>query len=107
MNNLGVSLTAQDFDASSVLVVLSSDQWPHADDQEITKASDEGNDPDGHSQHDVGQQVLKGRDAISIGFTGTDMGRIRAVLECLEIAGRRTEEKDGGWNNIGQVCNAP
>lgn len=90
------SLTAQDFDASSMLVVLRSDQWPHADDQQITKASDEGNDPDGHSQHHVSQQVLKGRNTIRIGLTGTDMGRIRAVLECLEIAGRRREEEDGG-----------
>lgn len=76
-------------------VVLSSDQRPHEDDQEITKASDEGNDPDGHSQQVVGQQVLEGRDAVSIGLTGPDVGRVRAVLECLEIAGKRTEEEDG------------
>lgn len=76
-------------------VVLSLDQRPHEDDQEITEASDEGDDPDEHSQHHVGQQVLEGRDAVRIGLTGPDVGRVRAVLECLEIAGRRTGEEDG------------
>ena len=90
-----MKLTAQDLDTNSVPVVLSSDQWPHEDDQQISKASDEGNDPDGHSQHHVGQQVLQGRDAVSVGLTGAHVGRVRAVLERLEIAGRRTEEEEG------------
>lgn len=82
-------LTAEDFDAGSVQVVLSTNQRPHADDKEVTKAGDEGHDPHRHPQHHVSEQVFEGRDAIRVGFTGPDVRRIGAVLELLKIAGRK------------------
>ena len=66
--------------------VLGAYQRPHADDEQVSDAGDDGHDPDGHPQHTVGQQVLEGREPVRVGLAGADMGRIRAVLERFEIA---------------------
>lgn len=79
-------LTAEDFDAGGVQVVLGPDQGPHADDEQVAEAGDEGHDPDGHAQHHVGQQVLDGRDAVRVGLARADVGRVGAVLERVEVA---------------------
>lgn len=85
-------LTAQDFDASCMQIVLGSYQWPHADDKEVTKARDEGHDPDRNPQHLVSQQVLKRWYAICVGLTGPDMRCIGAVLELLKVSDRDKEQ---------------
>lgn len=82
-------LTAEDFDASSMQVVFSPYERPHADDQEVTKAGDEGHHPHRHPQHYVSQQVLKRRDAIRVGLTRSDVRCIRTVLELLKVSGRQ------------------
>lgn len=93
-------LTAEDFDASSVQVVFGPYDRPHADDQQVTEAGDEGHHPDGHSQHYVRQQVLKRRDAVRVGLTGPDVRRIRTVLELLKVSGR--EERMRGRTDSDQ-----
>lgn len=72
-------------------VVLGADERAHADDKEVAEAGEEGDDPDGHAQNQVGQQVLEGRDAVRFGHTGPHVRRVRAVLEVLEVSERRQE----------------
>lgn len=81
-------LTAEDLDAGGVQVILSTNKWPHSNDQEVPKASYERHEPDWNPEHDAGKQVLKGGDAISVGLTGPDVRCKGAVLELLEVAGR-------------------
>lgn len=81
-------LTAEDLDASGVQVVLSPYQWPHANDQDVPKASYERHEPHWNPEHNAGKQVLKRGDAISIGLAGPDVRCEGAVLEFLEVAGR-------------------
>lgn len=41
--------TAQDFDAHGMQVVLCTNARSHSNNEEISKAGNEGHDPDGHS----------------------------------------------------------
>lgn len=87
MRNGALLLTAEDLDAGGMQAVLSTYQWPHADDQDVPKASNERHEPDWNPQHNAGKQVLKGRDAIGVGLAGPDVRCEGAVLEFLEVAG--------------------
>lgn len=66
--------------------VLRPDVRAHADDKDVSEAGGGRNHPDEDPQHDVGQQVLEGRDAISVGFAAAHMWSVAAVLEFLKIA---------------------
>lgn len=67
-------------------LVLRSDVRAHADDEDVAKAGGGRDHPHEDPQHDVGQQVLEGRDAVSVGFAAAHMRSVAAVLELLEVA---------------------
>lgn len=66
--------------------VLRADIRAHADDKDVAKACGGRDNPDKNPQDDVGQQVLKRRDAICVGLAAAHVRGIAAVLELLEIA---------------------
>lgn len=67
-------------------LVLRSDVRAHADDKDVAEAGDSGDHPNENPQHNVGQQVLQGRDAISVGFAAAHVRSVATVLEFLEVA---------------------
>lgn len=69
--------------------VLGADVGAHADDKDVAEAGGGRNDPNEDPQHDVGQQVLEGRDAVRVGLTAADVRSVAAVLELLKITGKR------------------
>lgn len=79
-------LTAEGDDAHGVQLVLWADVRAHADDEDVAEAGGGGHHPDEDPQHDVGQQILKGRDAVSVRFAAAHVWSIAAVLELLEVA---------------------
>lgn len=66
--------------------VLRSDVRAHADDKDVAETSGGRDHPHEDPQHDVGQQVFEGGNAISVGFAATHVGSVAAVLEFLEVA---------------------
>lgn len=66
--------------------ILRSDVCAHADDKDVAETSGGRDHPHEDPQHDVGQQVFKRRNAISVGFAATHVRSIPAVLEFLEVA---------------------
>lgn len=66
--------------------VLGADVGAHADDKDVAEACGGGDDPDENPQDDVGQQVLKRRDAVCVGLAAAHVRGVAAVLELLEIA---------------------
>lgn len=66
--------------------VLWADVRAHADDEDVAKAGGGRDHPDKDPQHDVGQQVLEGRDAVCVGFAAAHMRSVATVLEFLEVA---------------------
>jgi len=66
--------------------VLGPDVRAHADDEDVAEASGGRDHPHEDPQHDVGQQVLEGRDAVRVGFAAAHVRRVAAVLELLEVA---------------------
>lgn len=81
-------LTAEWDDAHGVELVLWPDVRAHANDEDVAKAGGGRDHPDKDPQHDVGQQVLEGWDAISVGFAAAHMRGIATILEFLEVAVR-------------------
>lgn len=79
-------LTAEGDDAHGVKFVLRPDVRAHADDEDVAEAGGGGDDPDEDPQHDVGQKVLEGRDAVCVGFAAAHVRSVAAVLEFLEVA---------------------
>ncbi len=79
-------LTAEGDDAHGMEFVLWSDVRAHADDEDVAEAGGGRDHPDEDPQHDVGQQVLEGRDAVGVGFAAAHMRSVAAVLEFLEVA---------------------
>lgn len=79
-------LTAERDDAHGVQLVLRSDVRAHADDEDVAEAGGGRHHPDEDPQHDVGQQVLEGGDAVGVGLAAAHMGGVAAVLELLEVA---------------------
>lgn len=66
--------------------ILRSNVCTHADDKDVAETSGGRDHPHEDPQHDVGQQVFKGRNAISVGFAATHMRSVPTVLEFLEVA---------------------
>lgn len=83
----GLTLTAERNDAHGVELVLRADVRAHADDEDVAEAGGGRHHPDKDPQHDVGQQVLKGWDAIGVGFAAAHVGGVATVLELFEVAG--------------------
>lgn len=79
-------LTAERDDAHGVQLVLRADVRAHADDEDVAEARGGRHHPDEDPQHDVGQQVLEGRDAVGVRFAAAHMWSVAAVLELLEVA---------------------
>lgn len=79
-------LTAEGDDAHGVEFILRSDVCTHTDDKDVAETGGGRNHPHKDPQHDVGQQVFEGRNAISVGFAATHMRSVPAVLEFLEVA---------------------
>lgn len=89
--------------------VLGSDVRAHADDEDVAEAGGGGDHPDEDPQHDVGQQVLEGRDAVGVGFAAAHMRSVAAVLEFLEVAACNRLKKKRicsckVWGFYPQVC---
>lgn len=87
--NGGVSrglLTAEGDDAHGVKFVLRADVRAHADDEDVAEAGGGRHDPDKDPEHDVCQQVLKGRDAVGVGFAAAHVWSVATILELLEVA---------------------
>ena len=93
-------LTAEGNDAHGMEFVLWSDVGPHADDEDIAEACGGGDDPNEDPQHDVGQQVLEGRDAVRVGFAAAHVGSVAAVLELLEVAVKADQRRLSSYMNI-------
>lgn len=89
------ALTAKGDDAHGVQLVLRADVRAHANDEDVADAGGGGHHPHEDPQHDVGQKVLEGRDAVGVGLAAAHVRRIAAVLELLEVTygGRREREK--------------
>ena len=66
--------------------VFGADVGAQADDKDVAEAGCGRNDPNKDPQHNVGQQVLKRRDAISVGLAAAHVRGIPTVLELLEVA---------------------
>lgn len=81
-----MGLTAEGDDAHGVEFVLWADVGAHADDEDVAEAGGGGDDPDEDPQNNVGQQVLEGRDAVSVGLAAAHMRSVAAVLEFLKVA---------------------
>lgn len=79
-------LTAEGDDAHGVELVLWPDVRAHANDEDVAKAGGGRDHPNKDPQHDVGQQVFKGWDAVSVGFAAAHMRGIATILEFLEVA---------------------
>lgn len=79
-------LTAQRDDAHGVEFILRSDVCTHADDKDVAETSGSRDHPHEDPQHDVGQQVFKGWNAISVRFAATHVRSVPTVLEFLEVA---------------------
>lgn len=79
-------LTAEGDDAHGMEFVLWSDVWAHANDEDVAEAGGGRDHPDEDPQHNVGQQVLEGRDAIGVGFAAAHMRSVATILEFLEVA---------------------
>lgn len=86
-------LTAEGDDAHGVQLVFGADVRAHADDEDVAKAGGGRHHPHKDPQHDVGQQVLEGRDAVSVGLAAAHVRRVAAVLELLKVAAT-TDERD-------------
>lgn len=93
------ALTAEGDDAHGVQLVLWADVWAHANDEDVADAGGGGHHPHEDPQHDVGQQVLEGRDAVRVGLTAAHVRRIAAVLELLEVAAAKGEGGNGKWGD--------
>lgn len=78
-------LTAEGFDGHRVVLVLRGNAGAQADHKHVTEADNECHDPDEHAQNDVGQQVLEGGDAVSVGLAAPHVRGVATVLEALEI----------------------
>lgn len=87
------ALTAEGDDAHGVQLVLGADVRAHANDKDVADAGGGGHHPHEDPQHDVGQQVLEGRDAVRVGLTAAHVRRIAAVLELLEVAAATGERE--------------
>lgn len=81
-----VPLTTEWNDAHGMELVLWTNVWAHADDEDVAEAGGGRHHPYKDSQYDVGQQVLEGWDAISIGLAAAHMRSVATVLELLEVA---------------------
>lgn len=79
-------LTAEGDDAHGVQLVLRADVRAHADDEDVAEAGGGGHHPDEDPQHDVGQQILEGRNAVGVRFAAAHVWSVAAVLELLEVA---------------------
>lgn len=66
--------------------IFRSDVCTHADNKDVAETSGGRDHPHEDPQHDVGQQVFKGRNAISVGLAAAHMWSITTVLELLEVA---------------------
>lgn len=87
------ALTAEGDDAHGMEFVLRPDVRAHADDEDVAEAGGGGDHPDEDPQHDVGQQVLEGRDAVRVGLAAAHVRGVAAVLEFLEVAAARKGER--------------
>lgn len=65
--------------------ILRSDVCTHADDKDVAETSGGRDHPHKDPQDDVGQQVFKGRNAVSVGFAATHVRSVATVLEFLEV----------------------
>lgn len=79
-------LTTEGDNAHGVEFILRSDVCTHADNEDVAETSGGRDHPHEDPQHDVGQQVFKGRNPIGVGFAATHMRGVAAVLELLEVA---------------------
>ena len=79
-------LTAEGDDAHGVQFVLGANVRAHADDEDVAEAGGGRHHPDEDPQHDVGQQILEGRDAVGVRLAAAHVRSIAAVLELLEVA---------------------
>lgn len=82
-------LTAEGFDGHGVVLVFRGDAGTQADHKHVSKADNECHNPDEHPQNDVGQQVLEGGDAVSVGLAAPHVRGVATVLETLEITERK------------------
>lgn len=69
------------------MLILRGDTGPQTDDEDVSEANDEGDDPDKHAQNDVGKEILKGGDSVCVRLAASHVGRISAEFKALEIAG--------------------
>lgn len=88
-----LKLTAEGNDAHGVELVLRPDVRAHADDEDVAEAGGGGDHPHEDPQHDVGQQVFEGRDAVRVGFAAAHVRSVAAVLELLEVAGIEKKQR--------------
>lgn len=88
----GVGLTAEGDDAHGVEFVFRADVGAHADDEDVAEAGCGRDDPHKDPQDNVSQQVLKGRDAVSVGLAAAHVRGVATVLELLEVAAKHIEK---------------
>lgn len=80
------TLTAERFDGHGMMLVLRTNAGAQTDYEHVPETDSEGHDPNKHTQDDVGQQVLEGRDAVRVRLAAPHVRRIGAVLETFKIA---------------------
>lgn len=68
------------------MLILRGDTGAQTDDEDVSEANDEGNDPDKYAQNDVGKEILKRGDSICVRLAASHVGRISAEFKALEIA---------------------
>ncbi len=67
------------------MLILWSKTGTQTDDEDVSEANDEGNDPDKHAQNDVCQQILEGWDSVCVWFAAPHVGRISTEFKTLKI----------------------
>lgn len=67
-------------------LVFGADVRAHANNEDVADAGGRGHYPHKDPQHDVGQQVLEGRDAVRVGLAAAHVRRVAAVLELLKVS---------------------
>lgn len=78
-------LTAEGFDGHGVMLIFWSNTGPQTDDEDVSEANDEGDDPDKHAQNDVCEQILKGWDSVCVWLAAPHVRRISTEFKTLKI----------------------
>lgn len=80
-------------DVEGMHLILFAEQHPPHQDEQIAETRHQGDDPDGHSEHNTVQQVVHATDAIPSRFTLSNVERARAQTELAEISGSEIGEE--------------